>query len=326
METNTSLSIQAMLASRRENAISLSKARTRELEEAIPALAQINREISGIIPRLLRLGIEGGADYEAKSEALHREHEALIEKKKALLRAKGYSEDYDLPVFTCKLCNDMGHVDGVACICVKEAKAKHAYYNSGLGKALEGQTFDTLDMHYYTGITPQGIAVRPYMENVVAYCKDYAVRFKPGAENILMIGSSGLGKTHLASSIGRVVIDKGYSVVYESAQNLLAAFEAERFGKATDVDTSRFTECDLLIIDDLGTELNTKYTLSVLFGILNHRIINGLSTIVTTNLMFADIENYYNERICSRLRGDYRSLVFCGRDIRRIKKEINEKS
>lgn len=322
MESKANLSIQAMLASRREKAISDAKMRTLELEEAIPDLVRINREIAAVIPRLLMLGIEGGEDYEARSEALHQEHESLINQKKRLMRDAGYIEDYDMPAYTCKLCEDMGHVNGVTCKCVKEIRAKHAYYSSGLGKALEGQTFETLDMRYYTGTTSQGLSVKDLMGNLVDYCKDYASRFKPGAENLLMIGTSGLGKTHIASSIGRAVIDKGYSVVYESAQKLVDAFEAERFGKSTDADTARFTECDLLIIDDLGTEFNTQFTLSVLFGIINHRIINGRSTIVTTNLGFADIENNYKERICSRLRGDYTALIFCGRDIRRIKKEI----
>lgn len=319
MKANDNFSVQAMLTSRRENALNLAEARKKELEQNIPELSAVYREIGAIIPKLLALGIEGGADYEEKSMALHREHQKLIEKKKALIKSAGYSEDYDLPEYTCRLCNDTGNANGKLCRCVKEAKAKHAYYTSGLGKALENQSFDTLDMRYYTGTTSQGISVKRIMENLVDYCKDYAESFVPGAENLLFIGSSGLGKTHIASSIGKAVIDKGYSVVYESAQKLVDAYEAERFGRGESVDTGRFLSCDLLIIDDLGTEFNTQYTLSVLFNVLNYRIINGLSTIVTTNLGFAEIENNYKERIYSRLRGEYHPLIFCGEDIRRLK-------
>ena len=109
--------------------------------------------------------------------------------------------------------------------------------------------------------------------------------------------------------------------MYESAQKLTEAYEAEHFGRADDTYTKRFTECQLLIIDDLGAEFKTPFTVSVIFGILNYRIINGLSTIVTTNLGFSDIESEYNERICSRLRGEYTPLIFCGEDIRRLKKD-----
>ncbi len=325
MENNEAFSVQALLASRRENAERLAESRKRELCEKIPAIADINREISATIPRLLTLGIEGGADYEEKAQALHTLHESLVDKKRALMVQAGYAPDYDLPQYFCKQCSDTGNNEGKICQCVKEAKAKHAYYTSGLGKALEKQSFATLDTRYYTGTTSHGHSVKGIMVNLVEYCKDYAASFAPGAENLLMIGSSGLGKTHIASSIGKVVIDKGYSVVYESAGKLLDCFEAERFGKSANVDTERFLSCDLLIIDDLGTEFVTQFTLSVLFTVLNHRIINGKTTIVTTNLGFAEIENNYKERIYSRLRGDYKPLIFCGEDIRRTKRIADEK-
>ena len=153
------------------------------------------------------------------------------------------------------------------------------------------------------------------------YCKKYAMYFTPGAESLLMIGGAGRGKTHFASAIGRTVIDKGYSVVYESATNIVNTFESERFGRDLEADPSKYYSCSLLIIDDLGTEFNTQFSLSAIFNLINHRIINGLSTIVTTNLSLKEIETNYKERIFSRLSGEFTVLPFCGRDIRRIKKE-----
>lgn len=321
MENNNSISIQSELNDKRLRALAEADRRQAETEAAIPQLANINRLIRSVGPRLLALGIQGGEDYEQRSMELYREHEALVAEKTALLKAHGYKEDYDLPVFECKACNDTGFVGASLCSCVKKARAKRAYYNSGLGKALAGQTFESLDMRYYSGTTAKGLSVKDIMTNHVEYCKAYANAFKPGAENLLIIGGAGLGKTHITSAIGHTVINKGYSVVYESAQKIIDAFETERFGKGADENTGRFTDCDLLIMDDLGTEFNTSFTLSALFGLIDHRIINGLSTIITTNLGFAEIEERYKERICSRLRGEYTALVFCGRDIRRVKKE-----
>ena len=171
--------------------------------------------------RLLALGIEGAKDFEERSAALYREHEALIAEKGALLKAKGYAEDYDMPVFECKECNDTGFVGKTLCSCFKKIRAKRAYYASGLGKALAGQTFESIDMRYYGGTTPGGLPVKTIMTNNIEYCKAYANSFKAGAENLLIIGGAGLGKTHVSSAIGHVVINKGYNVVYESAQNIV---------------------------------------------------------------------------------------------------------
>ncbi len=316
-----SVSIQTELNEKRLRALAEADNRQRETEEKIPELKRINMLIASTGPRLLALGVAGGEDYEKRSMELYREHEALVAEKSALLKANGFAEDYDLPRFSCNECNDTGFIGTAFCTCLKKAKAKRSYYNSGLGKALENQTFESLDMRYYAGTTAKGLSVRDIMEGNVQFCKEYAAGFKAGAENLLFIGGAGLGKTHLSSAIAHVVIDKGYNVVYESAQNIIDAFEAERFGKGSEGTVKRFTEAELLIIDDLGTEFNTSFTLSALFNLINYRIINGLSTIISTNLGFAEIEANYKERICSRLRGEYTPLVFCGKDIRRIKRE-----
>ncbi|MBQ3195146.1 MAG: ATP-binding protein [Clostridia bacterium] len=311
----------AELDKKRMRALEEARLREKELEIKIPALKSINKAVASIGPRLLSIGMVGDKDFESKSNALYNEHEQLIEEKHRLLSENGYPTDYDMPVYSCKLCNDTGYIDTKICNCVREAIAKRAYYSSGLGKALENQSFDTLEMGYYAGTTESGASVREQMSFVVEYCKAYAKHFSTGSESLLMIGGAGRGKTHLASAIGREVIRKGYTVVYESAANIVNAFEAERFGKDINVDTDRYYNCELLIIDDLGTEFNTQFTLSVLFNLINHRIVNGLSTIVTTNLSLKEIENNYKERIYSRLSGEYTVLPFCGKDIRRLKKD-----
>lgn len=321
MASEHKATVYAELEQRRSKAFEEAKLREAELENSIPELVELNKAISAVGPRLLALGVSGGADFESRSDALYREHEALIERKRALLLANGYAADYDMPVFECEICRDTGYDGMKMCRCVRDAIVKHSYYSSGLGKALEEQTFDTFDMRYYSGTTDSGIPVKDAMGYVVTYCRNYARCFAPGDESLLMIGGAGRGKTHLASAVGKVVIEKGYSVVYESASNIVNSFESERFARSNDVDTQRYFVCDLLIIDDLGTEFLTQYSISVIFNLINHRIINKLSTIITTNLSLKEIETNYKERIYSRLCGDYTILGFCGKDIRRLKKE-----
>lgn len=314
-------SLQSEYAAKRMRALDEAKQRESVLITEIPEYATILKRLSAIGPELLRLGISGVADFEKRSGMLYNEHEALVERKKALLKENGYAEDYDMPIFECSQCNDTGVIEGKICDCVKRVATKRAYYGSGLGKALEGQTFDNFDLRYYGGTTKSGFSVKELMESVFEHCKNYADGFKPGAESLLMIGGAGLGKTHLASSIAHSVLEKGYSVVYESAQNVVNSFENVRFGRDTSVDTDKYNVCELLIIDDLGTEFITPFSVSVFFNLINHRIINGLSTIVTTNMSLKEIEASYKERIYSRLLGDYTTLAFCGNDIRRIKKD-----
>ncbi len=315
-------SVQAEYSAKRMRALEEAKYREEQLSAQIPEYATIVKRLNAIGPKLLRLGISGVPDFQRRSDMLYREHESLVEQKKEILKSNGYAVDYDLPIFECNNCNDTGVVDGKVCDCVKRITSKRAYYSSGLGKALEGQTFESFDMRYYAGTTKSGFSVKELMEDVFEHCKNYAEQFSAGAESLLMIGGAGLGKTHLASSIAHTVLAKGYNVVYESAQNIVNSFESARFGRDNTVDTEKYNTCDLLIIDDLGTEFITPFSVSVYFNLLNHRIINGLSTIVTTNMSLKEIEINYKERIYSRLLGDYTTLAFCGNDIRRIKKDI----
>ncbi len=314
-------SIQAEYVAKRMKALSDAAKREEQLMAQIPELVPIIKRISAIGPELLRLAVSGAENFQELSDRLYNEHEALVERKKAILKTNGYPEDYDMPVFECKICADNGVVGNAVCECVKRITSRRAYYGSGLGKALEGQTFESFDIRYYSGTTKNGYSVKELMTDVLEHCKEYAEKFVPGAESLLMIGGAGLGKTHLASSIAHCVLEKGYSVVYESAQNVVNAFESVRFGRDSSVDTEKFNSCELLIIDDLGTEFITPFSVSVFFNLLNYRIINSKSTIVTTNMSLKEIEASYKERIYSRLLGDYTTLAFCGNDIRRIKKD-----
>ena len=194
---------------------------------------------------------------------------------------------------------------------------------SGLA-LMQKQTFENFSCEYYRS-TPDAYRV---MEDNYRYLRRYAESFaletgKQIPESLLFLGGTGLGKTHLSTAIARVVTERGYDVFYNSAVGMISDFESRRFGNgvaaATTDDTSAYTECDLLIIDDLGTEVTNQFTIACLYDVINQRINQRKSTIINTNLSFRDLETRYSERITSRLLGEYRMLMFAGSDIRRQK-------
>ena len=158
------------------------------------------------------------------------------------------------------------------------------------------------------------------MKNHLDHCRQYAQGFSASTkENLLFCGGTGLGKTHLSTSIAGVVVENGFDVLYESAPNLFSVFEAERFGRSntsTVVNTARYFQCDLLIIDDLGAEMSNNFTVGVLYNLLNTRIVTGLPTIISTNLTPDEIRTRYTDRVASRLFGEFHLMWFEGRDIR----------
>ena len=159
-------------------------------------------------------------------------------------------------------------------------------------------------------------------------CSEYARHFSLGEKNLLLFGASGLGKTYLSTCIAKTVTELGFSVCYDTAIHILEQYEREKFSQNGSSDARqairRYEECDLLIIDDLGTELTTAYTTSVFYALLNGRLMQGRPMIINTNLQPSDFEKRYNSAIASRLNGEFRHLRFLGEDIRAIKKRRGE--
>ena len=153
------------------------------------------------------------------------------------------------------------------------------------------------------------------------YCKNYADNFSLKSPSLILYGATGLGKTHLSLAIAGEVIGKGFGVIYGSAQNLLNRLENEKFGRSgQDGDTlSLLLECDLLILDDLGAEFSTAFTLSAIYNIINSRMLASLPTIISTNLEPGELDKKYDQRIASRILGSFTPVYFCGRDIRQLK-------
>ncbi|MEE1186616.1 MAG: ATP-binding protein [Acutalibacteraceae bacterium] len=225
------------------------------------------------------------------------------------------------PVYTCKKCNDTGFVDGLLCECAI-AEARNIEFKT-LGKTmpLKESTFEKFSLKYYKDIkTDQGNPLK-VMTSIYNKCKTYADDFSPvHSGNLLFLGTTGLGKTHLSLAIAGTVINKGFGVVYASAQNIMSQIEKEHFGRAYSDYTNHICNCDLLIIDDLGAEFSTQFNLSAVYNIINTRMQSCKPTIISTNLEANDLQERYGQRIMSRIIGNFDTFRFIGNDIRQLKK------
>lgn len=247
---------------------------------------------------------------------LKTEIDNIREYRNALLKNAKLPES---PDYSCKLCSDTGYVDGVLCRCVKDIAATESY-SSLIGEMpLKASTFDAFKLNYYSDEkNEQGVSPKKQMTAVLNTCKKFAAEFPSGA-NLLLTGGCGLGKTHLSLAIANEVLSKDYHVIYGSAQNLINEVSRESFDRSG--STAKFdslTSCDLLILDDLGTEFATPLSVSVVHNIINTRLLRGISTVISTNLNLKDISDMYNDRITSRIIGSYTICPVFGDDIRQI--------
>lgn len=243
---------------------------------------------------------------------------------KKLLEKHGLPEDYLEVKYTCPECEDTGIVGTRLCSCHIELLKELAYEEAGKNSPLRICTFDDFKLSYYSDKAPtkKEPSPREKMADILEYCKAYAYSFDTNSQSVLMLGQTGLGKTHLSLAITGKVIEKGYSVLYNSAQNFFRELQNERFGKSgSSAFENMMLECDLLVIDDLGAEFSTSFTIAALYNIVNTRINTGLPTIISTNLTLPEIEKQYLNRISSRLIGEYAILHFEGSDIRQLRNE-----
>ena len=301
-----------IIDNRRSEARNLSNKRMVELELKSPEIREIDEELRRIGPMILKTACEGGDITPIKERNLE-----LNAKRRELTVALGYPEDYADVKYTCPKCQDSGYVDIKMCSCLKELLLIEGIKASGMGRLIEEQSFDNFDMSVYADE-----ASREHMEKLIERARRFAEGFdtKYRGKSLLFIGKTGTGKTHISTSIARAVIGKGYSVIYDSVQNIINDFEDDKFrsGYARQEPISdKYLDCDLLIIDDLGTEFTTPFSVSCLYNIFTTRRNRGLSTIVSTNLSGEEITKKYDDRIYSRIVGsDYTVLSFVGNDYR----------
>ncbi len=227
--------------------------------------------------------------------------------------------------YYCPKCSDTGIIETKLCSCFTDLLKKKAFDEAGKKSPLKFCKFEDFRLDYYpTEINSEyGCSSRERMENIFAFCKGYADDFDRASQSILMLGETGLGKTHLSLSISGEVISSGYNVVYNSAQNIFTELNKEHFGRSDNPSSyeALILDCDLLVIDDLGAEFTTQFTNAALYNIINTRINYSLPTIINTNLSLKELEEKYTRRISSRIIGEYAVLDFFGRDIRQLKND-----
>ena len=291
--------------------------RRAELHEKLPQVAEIDRALSTTGLRIMREALNGKEGLDERIRRLEEGNALLLEARREILRANGYPEDYSAVHYECDECMDTGFIGGKMCKCLRTALNYAGYESSGVLKLIEKQNFETFDLRFYEGNEKFN------MERILSRARTYAAGFKASSmHNLLFMGTTGLGKTHLSSAIAKVVIENGYDVVYESAQKIFSDFEAERFGRvpAGEDRTGRYFSCDLLIIDDLGTEMQTQFTVPCLYNLINTRLVAEKSMIISTNIRKEELLSKYSDRITSRLFGEFEICVFAGKDIRSQKR------
>ena len=300
----------------------------RTLYRQEPELARLDRAIQGTMAELAQLAT-GGRPVEADGpeiSGIRARNRELQRRRAQLLQGLGYEPDVLDPVPACPLCGDTGWADGRMCRCLKELCAQEQLRAlTALLNLTDEQDFDRLRLDIYSDLPWQGQSRSPRenMKRVVMVCEGFAKQFPNyPLKNLLLSGGTGLGKTFLSGCIAREVSQRGYSVVYDTASNLFAAFETRRFTRdageerqARD-DTRRYLGCDLLILDDLGSELTSPLAQSSLYEVVNSRLQAGRHTIISTNLSMEHIAARYTPQIASRIGGLYRELTFYGDDLR----------
>lgn len=293
-----------------------------------PRLKEIDAELRSTMSRIISSALRHGTDPGPAVEVLREENLRLQEEKRRLLAQLGLPEDCLDEKPACPLCDDTGYRGGQVCRCLRNYYAQEQQKELSRMLDLGGQSFDTFSLDWYSDRLEAGQkkSARAHMEErVYNSCAEYAHRFgrKPG--NLLLFGAPGLGKTHLSAAIAREVSSGGWSVVYDTASHVFQRFESQKFGREegdeASSDVERILNCDLLILDDLGTEMTTAFVQSALYQIVNTRLMEKRSTIINTNLSPEKLAQRYTPQIASRIEGEYELLPFVGEDIRKLKKE-----
>lgn len=300
----------------------LLESRREEAFAKFPRLKEIDNEIASASVQSGRRLLSGDADATAH---LREQINTLAKERREILKDAGYPEDYLELTYSCPDCKDTGYVGSKKCHCFKKAEIDLLYAQSNLREILAAENFDTFSLDYYSeDLTDasKGLTSRENMRRILEICRKATADFDHSPANLFFYGDTGVGKTFLSHCIAKELLDTTHSVVYFSAQELFEAFAQKRFSHSEGADgfADAIYSCDMLIIDDLGTEMTNSFVNSELFFCLNERLVNRRSTLISTNLSLSDFAKVYSERIFSRISGNYTLLKFFGQDIRRLKR------
>lgn len=286
-----------------------------------PRLRDIDRQLRSTAARLAGVILSQGGDKSAQVAELRQENLRLQQERQWILDEAELPEDYldDSPV--CGLCGGSGYVGSAMCECLRELCRQEQKRELAPLMPTGKERFENFSLEVYPDrFYPElGNTARALMQKNLNYCRRWAQDFRPGARSLLFSGATGLGKTFLSACMARQAADGGHSVVYASAGKLLADCEAVKFERADPESLRDYRDCELLIVDDLGTEMTTEFVKAALYELVNSRLLAQRTTLISTNLNEKDLEARYGGQIASRLLGSYRVIYFLGDDIRRKK-------
>lgn len=306
----------ARLRQRREqNAAEYARRRER-IYSQLPRVRAIDRQLRQTVVQAAAAALRKGVDPAPAIAALREQNLGLQQERAQLLAQLKCPPDYLEEKPVCPQCGDRGWIGSRMCECLKALCSEEQAKQLSSLLDLKGQSFQTFQLDYYG---PAYSNERQQMEMVYNVCRRYAREFSHcPIRNLFLTGRPGLGKTFLSACIAREVTAQGFSVVYDTAIHIFSQFESARFGRAPDAEesTRRYLNCDLLILDDLGSEFNTPFVQSCLYQILNSRLVAGRRTIISSNLTVQEIRRMYSAQVASRIEGEFQILEFCGTDIR----------
>lgn len=300
--------------------------RQKEIQSALPEIEELDRTITDLSVNMVKMAFDG---MNADVEKLKKEISVISRKKESILVQNGYPADYLQPVYQCADCRDTGYIGNEKCHCFKTRIVEYLYQQSNIQDILETENFTFFSEDCYpddyieetTGLTP-----RENIQKIHRATLYFSENFDKTGDNLLLYGNTGVGKTFLTHCIAKRALDRSHTVVYLTSPGLFDILEKNKFDKdissiEKSATVSYILNCDLLIIDDLGTELCNSFTVSQLHQVIDTRLVHRKSTIISTNLSFDDLREQYSERIFSRITSSYSLLKLTGDDIR-LKKAI----
>lgn len=316
-----------VLERRREDNRAEQRRRTERVYAIAPEIREYDLQLRRQMAELVRLTVSKSPKLGEELDKLRQSNLELQQRRGEALVEHGFGLDYLDEIYSCPKCRDSGTYQGGVCSCLE--KLYNAELTKELGTLLKtgDESFERFDLSYYDSApTASGISPRDVMQATYSGCLRFAENFPNVSGSLLLQGGTGLGKTYLSACIARVVAKKGCSVCYDTAAAALDAFERQKFSRdaseaqAADTRVKRMLSCDLMILDDLGTEMLTPISQSALYTLINTRLNQGLRTVISTNLSSEELEKRYSPQISSRIEGEFIALPFVGQDIRRLNK------
>ena len=305
----------------------ISRKRYEEVRRSLPEYEKLEQDIASLSVQQGKLLLNGD---DTALDTLHRECASIRSRMQELLSLGGFAEDYLAPVYTCSDCKDTGYIDGQKCHCLKQLIVDSLYQQSNLREKLQKENFDTFSLKYYSDNyrDSKGRSSLQVIKDALQICKNFVSAFDTRSPNLYIYGSVGVGKTFLSNCIAKELLDSGHTVLYFSAVDFFSVFERVIFDKE-DFDAKNLYEyihdCELLIIDDLGTERVNSVFSSAFFNCINERLLSKNSTVISTNISLETLKSQYSERVFSRIASpDFQVLNLIGDDIRIKKKLMNE--